>query len=167
MTPIRTVRSGRDSRVKPTSMNSKYKKLKSILKEMGRVLIAFSGGVDSSFLLKTTKDILGPDVLAVTASSATMPARELEDAVNIARDLGAEHLMVESKEMNLPQFVANPPEKCYLCKKSRFGDILKIAQDRGFLSVLDGENVEDSGDFRPGSRAARNSEFEALSVKRL
>ncbi len=155
MAPIRTAESELDSGVKPTFMNSKYKKLKSILREMGRVVIAFSGGVDSSFLLKTAKDILGPDVLAVTASSATMPARESKDAVNIARDLGVEHLMVESKEMNIPQFVANPPEKCYLCKRSRFGDILKIGQDKGFPFVLDGENVDDSSDFRPGSRAAR------------
>lgn len=136
-------------------MNAKYKCLKSILKEMDRVVIAFSGGVDSSFLLYTAKDILGADVLAVTAKSATTPSRELEDAGKIARTLGVEHLMVESAEMGLPQFVANPPEKCYICKKSRFGDISSIARERGFQFVLDGENIDDIGDFRPGSRAAK------------
>jgi pyridinium-3,5-biscarboxylic acid mononucleotide sulfurtransferase len=138
-----------------TSATTKHKRLQSILKDMGGVVIAFSGGVDSSFLLKTAKDVLGENVLAVTARSATMPAHELQDAVNIALTLGAEHLVVESTEMELPEFVANPPEKCYICKKSRFSEILRIAADSGFFFVLDGENVDDAGDFRPGSRAAK------------
>jgi pyridinium-3,5-biscarboxylic acid mononucleotide sulfurtransferase len=137
------------------SATIKYRHLQSILKEMGGVVIAFSGGVDSTFLLKTAKDLLGDNVLAVTASSATMPGHELQDAVDIARTLGADHLVIESTEMELPEFVANPPEKCYICKKSRFGEILRIAADRGFAFVLDGENVDDTGDFRPGSRAAK------------
>ncbi len=137
------------------SATTKHKRLQSILKEMGGAVIAFSGGVDSTFLLKTAKDVLGDNVLAVTARSATMPGHELQDAVNIARTLGAEHLVIESTEMELSEFVANPPEKCYICKKSRFREILRIAADRRFPFVLDGENVDDTGDFRPGSRAAK------------
>jgi len=137
------------------SLKAKYDNLRITLNKMGRVVIAFSGGVDSSLLLKIAKDVLGADVLAVTAESATTPKRELEDSAKIAAHLDAEHLVVQSGEMELPEFVANPPEKCYICKKSRFGDILNIAQDRGFEFVLDGENIDDTGDFRPGSKAAR------------
>jgi pyridinium-3,5-biscarboxylic acid mononucleotide sulfurtransferase len=136
-------------------VDEKYGHLKTILKEMGKVVVAFSGGVDSSFLLKAANEALGPNVLAVTARSATTPAYELEDAVHIANDLGTEHLIIDSAEMEFTEFMANPPDKCYFCKRSRFGDILKIAHDRGFSFVLDGANVDDSGDFRPGSRAAK------------
>ncbi len=137
------------------SATTKHKRLQLILKEMGGVVIAFSGGVDSTFLLKTAKDVLGDNVLAVTARSATIPDHELQDAVEIAGTLGAEHLIVESSEMDRPDYVANPPDRCYLCKMSLFPEILRIAADRGSPFVLDGQNVDDTGDFRPGIRAAK------------
>lgn len=133
----------------------KYQQLQDILKKMGRVLVAFSGGVDSTLLLKVAKDLLGEDVLAVTALSETTPRHEREDAVCFAKDLDAAHMLVESHELEIPEFVKNPPDKCYICKKSRFGDLVKLAQEKGFPFVADGENFDDQGDYRPGTRAAK------------
>ncbi|QTA92709.1 ATP-dependent sacrificial sulfur transferase LarE [Desulfonema magnum] len=133
----------------------KYQNLQNILKALGRVLIAFSGGVDSTLLLKVAKDILGDDVLAVTVSSETTPRCEQQDAICFAKASDAEHLLVKSHEMDLPEFVKNPLDRCYICKKSRFSDLLKLAHEKGFPYVADGENHDDQSDYRPGSRAAQ------------
>jgi uncharacterized protein len=118
-------------------------------------VVAFSGGVDSTLLLKVAKDVLGESVLAVTALSATTARHEHAAAVRLARDLGVEHLVVESFEMSLPEFVRNPPDKCYICKKSRFRELVNIARRKGFAFVVDGENSDDHQDYRPGIRATR------------
>ncbi len=134
---------------------AKYDSLKRRIKELGRPLVAFSGGVDSSFLLRAACDAVGADsVLAVTAKSPSFPATELEDAVKIARLIKVEHLLVDSAEMQDKQYTDNPPDRCFYCKSELFDRLSIIAGERGFDTVLDGANFDDSADYRPGSRAA-------------
>jgi uncharacterized protein len=132
---------------------SKYQDLQNILKKMGRVLIAFSGGVDSTLLLKVAKDVLVDEVLAVTALSETTPRHERKDAIDLAKALGAKHLLVQTHELKLPDFVKNPENKCYICKKDRFGGLIEIAREKGYHYVIDGGNQDDHRDYRPGIMA--------------
>ncbi|MDJ0817005.1 MAG: ATP-dependent sacrificial sulfur transferase LarE [Desulfobacterales bacterium] len=134
---------------------TKYQHLQNLLKEMKRVLIAFSGGVDSTLLLKVAKDTLGESVLAVTAVSETTPRHERLDAKRLARELEATHLMVDTHEMQIPEFVKNPENKCYTCKKYRFGKLIELAQKKDYRLVLDGGNLDDQSDYRPGIKATR------------
>ena len=121
---------------------------------MRGVLIAFSGGVDSTFLLNVARDVLGDNVLAVIASSETYPAKQLKEAIRIARDFKVRHLVIHTNELQNPEFAQNTPQRCYHCKKELFLELNKIASQEDIPYVLDGENHEDREDFRPGSRAA-------------
>lgn len=134
---------------------SKFQKLKKILRGMRKVLVAFSGGVDSTFLLKVAQDELGDHVLAVTASSETYPRREREEALRIAKKLEVRHRLIQTKELENPDFSQNLPQRCYFCKKELFTRLKSIARSEGIPYVADGSNYEDSGDFRPGLKAAR------------
>ena len=136
-------------------MNTKYVRLQKLLKDMGRVMIAYSGGVDSTLLLKAARDALNENVLAVTALSATTPKVERKDAVRLARSIGVKHLLLESKELDIPDFTKNPLDKCYICKKHRFGALVELAKKKKINYVLDGTNLDDHKDFRPGMRATR------------
>ncbi len=133
----------------------KYQRLQAELGKLERVLVAFSGGVDSTLLLKAAVDVLGDQVIAVTALSETTPRHEKQDAVALARSLGVRHLEVASHELTIASFVENPPDKCYICKKSRFGGLVELAAQQKIPWIVDGENVDDDGDYRPGSLAAR------------
>ena len=133
----------------------KYEHLQTILGQMEGVLVAFSGGVDSTLLLKVAADVLDDQVLAVTALSETTPAHEKQDAAAYARSMGVRHLEIVSQELTMASFTANPPDKCYICKKSRFGEIVRLAAERKIPWVADGENSDDADDYRPGRRAAR------------
>ena len=133
----------------------KFKNLSTILKSMGSVLVAFSGGVDSTLLVKVCKKVLGDKVLAVTALSDTTSRNERKDALRLAKKLNVEHLWLKSHEMELADFISNPPDKCYICKKHRFKSLITLAEERGIPYVIDGENADDHRDFRPGSRATK------------
>ena len=136
-------------------LSSKHQRLKNILKLMERVLIGFSGGVDSTLLLKVAKDVLGDEVLAVTALSETTPRHERLDAERLAKELAAEHLLVNTQEMQITEFIKNPENKCYICKKDRFGALVALARKKACRFVLDGGNLDDYSDFRPGIKATK------------
>jgi len=133
--------------------DKKYHDLQDILRNMGSVLVAFSGGVDSAFLLKTAKDVLHDGVLAVTATSEIQLSHELEEARTLATDIGAEHTVVQTQEMEDETFVSNPCDRCYHCKKMIFGALRRIAEEREIPFILDGSNADDTSDYRPGMKA--------------
>ena len=137
------------------SLNAKLDSLKRILSETGGTVVAFSGGTDSTFLLRVAHDELGEKAIAVTATSSSMPREELEDAAELAAQLGVRHLIIESDELESPGFVANSPDRCYHCKQLRFDALIELAEEEGFSYVVDGTNSDDQGDHRPGMRAAR------------
>jgi uncharacterized protein len=138
------------------SLDSKIKQLQAIIQGLGRVVVAFSGGVDSSYLLSACLDLLGSEhVLAVTVDSPLMPSSELAMARKLAQELGAEHLMVRWDDLADPQVASNPADRCYHCKRGRFLALQKLAAEHNFGSLVHGENSDDAADYRPGTRAAR------------
>ena len=137
-------------------LNLKHKKLFSILGEMKNVLVAFSAGVDSTFLLCCAKEVLSDNVLAVTARSASFPERELNESIRLAKTLKADHLLIDSEELDDANYRENPPNRCYFCKSDLFSKLNKIADEKNIPYVLDGTNLDDTGDYRPGSQAAEN-----------
>ena len=133
----------------------RYEALLADLRGMRSAIVAFSGGVDSAFLLHAAKEALGERVLAVTATSPTYPRSEREEAERLAREWGVPHRLVPSNELEIPGFSDNPPDRCYHCKRELFGILLGIAREEGYAAVCDGSNADDASDFRPGRRAAR------------
>ncbi len=135
-------------------LQDKYENLKNFLSQIDSAIIAFSGGVDSTLLLKVAKDAIGGDVLAVTSSSETIPERELKKARDLAASIGVEHEVIYTKELQVESFRTNPPDRCYYCKRELFTDLWEIANKRNISAVFDGSNYDDIGDHRPGLKAA-------------
>ena len=129
--------------------------LKSILQKLSSAIIAFSGGVDSSFLCAVAKEVLKDKVLAVTAVSETYPQSELKDAKSMARLLKIRHKIIKTNEFNDKRFISNPPQRCYFCKKELFEQLKAVAKKEVIKTILDASNYDDLKDFRPGTKAKK------------
>jgi uncharacterized protein len=135
-------------------IEQKWDDLKSLIREMGSAVIAYSGGVDSSLLLKAASEVLGPRLIAVTACSETYTLAELTAAKEFAELLGVPLRVLQTAELQSEEFARNPPERCYYCKKELFGKLKQLADAEGIPFILDGSNTDDLKDYRPGSKAA-------------
>ena len=135
--------------------DAKMDSLRSILGDMGAVIIAYSGGVDSAFLAAAANDVLGRDALAVTAKSPSLAPSELREAVALAERLGLNHRVIETREVEREDYAANNPNRCFFCKDELYTYLAAFAQDEGYAHIANGTNVDDLGDFRPGLNAAK------------
>lgn len=136
------------------TIEQKWDRLKELLRGMQCAVVAYSGGVDSSLLLKAASVVMGANIIAVTADSETYPPGELAEAKEFARSLGVVHRILHTSELSSEEFVSNPPERCYFCKKELFGKLKQIAESEGISYIVDGSNTDDLKDYRPGSKAA-------------
>ena len=136
-------------------MTAKLAHLKELLREMDGAVVAFSSGVDSTFLLPVAHEVLGERVIAATIRSHTFPKRELDEAVAFCHAEGVRHEIIDSEELDIPGFAENPPDRCYHCKRELFSKLLAFAYANGLAAVLEGSNLDDDGDYRPGRRAIK------------
>lgn len=135
------------------TLQDKLERLETIIQDYGSLLVAFSGGVDSSLLLKVAVNTLGDRVAAFTEASPLHQSWELTEARELAASLGVKHIMLSGDELSNPEFTANPPHRCYLCKSGIFGEAAKVAAELGLNIIADGSNLDDLGDYRPGRKA--------------
>ncbi len=133
--------------------NKKLENLKEYLRSLGSVAVAYSSGVDSTFLLKVAHDVLGDKAIAITATSSFFPKRESDEASDFCKANGIKQIIVASEELDIPEIRHNPTNRCYLCKKDLFTKIISIAKENGIEYVAEGSNMDDNGDYRPGLKA--------------
>jgi uncharacterized protein len=136
-------------------LEEKRAQLQDRLRERGRLVVAYSGGIDSTYLLKIATETLGAEnVLGVTAESPSLPMSELEDARRLAKEHGFNHLVIQTHEHENPEYAANPPNRCHFCKSELYTQVVPIAKERGHTWIASGANADDTGDWRPGLKAA-------------
>ncbi len=136
-------------------VEEKLSKLKAVVSKLESVVVAFSGGVDSTLVAKVCYDTLKDKSMAVTARSETYPDFEFKESQKLADEIGIKHLVIDTSELAIEGFANNPPERCYFCKTELFGKLKEIAGEQGFLNVADGANLDDTQEFRPGLQASR------------
>ena len=137
------------------TLEQKSEKIKSLILEIDSVLVAFSGGVDSTLVLALAHEVLGEKTLAVTAQSASVPNREMQASLQLAKEIGARHLVVRTEEMSNPEYRANPANRCYHCKTELYSSLKRVAKQDNISTILNGINLDDLGDYRPGIDSAR------------
>jgi uncharacterized protein len=145
----------RKSRPRNKPLADKLARLEQTLSSCGSALVAFSGGVDSTFLLSVASDVLGPRLLAVTAASPVVQPDEVKGAKALAKRLGVAHEVIRTDEVMHEEYCSNPPERCYFCKQVLFSRLAALAKKRGLACVIEASNADDTGDYRPGIRAVR------------
>lgn len=137
------------------NLTGKLESLRNILSNLESVLIAFSGGVDSTFLLRVASEVLKENIVAVTASSEIFPSSECDEARRIAESLGVKHIVIVTNELDNPDFTSNPPDRCYHCKKGLFVELSERAKELGLAHIIEGSNFSDINDYRPGMKAVK------------
>jgi uncharacterized protein len=149
----------------PVGLQEKERRLFSILQNMGRVIVAYSGGVDSAYLAWAAHRVLGENALAITADSASVPESHKRDAEDFARRFGLQHEYIQTREFDKPEFVQNDPDRCFHCKDEFFTCLEEVGRARGIAHIVYGVNVDDLGDYRPGQNAAKLHQVRAPLVE--
>ena len=142
-------------------LHQKLERLREHLKKTGRCAVAFSSGVDSAFLLRTAHDVLGDKVIALTAKACIFPGRESDEAAEFCKKEKVEQVVVDFDPLAVSGFKENPADRCYHCKKALFQSFVDIAKERGIEHILEGSNMDDDGDYRPGKRAIKELSIES------
>ena len=149
-------------------LNNKYDNLKDYLKNLKSAVVAYSSGVDSTFLLKTAHDILKDNVIAITLNSCLFSKKELNEAIEFCKSENIKHIIIDVDILNIEGFILNPPDRCYLCKKELFKKVIETAKKFGIENILEGSNTDDDNDYRPGMKAIQELNIKSpLKIARL